>query len=376
VDEARTARAEVLLSGSIDWEFLLNLAARHGLMPLLHWHLSRRFPGRAPVPAMRALEELFRGNLQSNLRLAAELARVLKILEANRIRAVSFKGPVLAVACYGNLALREFSDLDLLLQPSDILPARDLLLADGYLPEFALTPAQERALLRSDCQYNFQKFDGQLRVELHWDILPRYWGQHFDCTGWLARRQEVALGSVLVPSLLPEDLIVILCVHGTKHGWERMAWITDLVELLRAHPQLDWNAIEKQAADARVSNLLLLGLGLAHRLHGAALPAGILLRIQQDAEVQSMMDEVCQGLAGPVREAWELHRFLLRGLSARRRIAYLFRSVLTSTPAEWSLVSLPAALFPLYSVVRVARLSGKYSARLWRGRAPENPRNS
>lgn len=371
LDEATTARAAALLSPEQDWNLLVAQATRHGLAPLLHWHLSRRFPGRAPEPVARQLEERFRANLQANLKLAAELIRMLSILDANQILAIPFKGPVLAVGCYGNLALREFNDLDLLLRPPDILPASDLLLADGYAPEYALSPTQEKALLRSDCQYAFQKFDGQLRVELHWDIVPRYCGLHFDRTSWFARRQSVTLGSAMVPSLSPEDLLLVLCVHGAKHGWERMMWITDVTELLRTCPRLDWDFITQQADAAGVRSLLILGLGLAQRLLGAAPPVEVLSEIQRDSHVRSMMDEVCSGLARTAREAWEVHRFLLRGLSLERRVSYLIRSALTPTPAEWSLVNLPGPLFPLYSVVRLARLTGKYAARAVRRRPPE-----
>ncbi len=373
LEEAHAARAEALLSGGPEWELVLALAGRHGLVPLLHWHLAHRFPGRAPAPVELFLEEQFHAGLQSNLRLAAELLRILRLLGEHRIPAIAYKGAALACAFYGNLALREFSDLDLLLRQEDVLRARDLLLADGYVPEYAFTAPQERAMLATACEYNFWKFEGRLQVELHWDIVPRNWGLHLDPGSWFARRQSVAMGAAMVPSLCPEDLLLVLCVHGAKHGWERMAWITDLAELLRTCPRLDWDLVSRQADAAGARRLLLLGLGLAQRLFGAAPPVRVLSEIHRDSHVQSMIEEVCQGLARPGREPWVLHRFLLRGLGPRQRFAYLLRSMLTPTPAEWNLMNLPAPLFPLYSVLRLARLTGKYAARAWRGR-PEDPR--
>ncbi|MGH9602842.1 MAG: nucleotidyltransferase domain-containing protein, partial [Terriglobales bacterium] len=288
LDEARSARAQVLLAGELDWNTLLKLASRHALAPLLHWHLSRRFPGRAPQSAAHLLAEQFRANVQSNLKLAAELIRVLKLLEGEKIFAIPFKGPALTAALYGNLALRESSDLDLLLRPDHVLPARDVLLADGYVPEYDLTPAQERALLRSDCQYTFQKFDGQLRIELHWDIVPRYCGVRLDPARWFERAQSITLTSVTVPSLSPEDLLLVLCVHGAKHAWERAAWIVDVAELLRVYPALDFTYVAQQASAARARRHLRVGLGLAHQLLEVQLPPEFAREIEQDAMARSL----------------------------------------------------------------------------------------
>lgn len=368
LDDTQAARAGALLSGNLDWDLLLSLAEPHGLAPLLHWHLSRLFPGRVPAASARRLEDQFRANLQANLKLTAELVRILKLLDAQKITAIPFKGAVLAVALYGNLALREFGDLDLILRSDDILRARDTLLADGYLPEYDLSPVQEKALLASDCQYTFQKFDGQLRVELHWDIVPRYVGLHFARDRWFARCENITLAATTIPSLSPEDLLLVLCVHGAKHGWQRLAWITDVAELLRTYPGLNWQYIAKEADAAEARPLLRLGLGLAHRLLERDIPAEWRQEIQQDAVIQSMLEEVCLGLTRTIQEPWELHRFLLRTMRPAQRLRYLVRSALTPTPAEWGLVNLPPFLSPLYSILRLARLSAKYVARVARFR--------
>jgi hypothetical protein len=210
-------------------------------------------------------------------------------------------------------------------------------------------------------------------VELHWDILPRYCGLHFDRTGWFARRQTVTLTSAAVPSLSPEDLLLVLCVHGAKHGWERLMWITDVAALLHTQPALEWDLVIRQADEAGVRRLLLLGLGLAERLLDAAPPAGLMSEARRDPHVRCMIDEVCQNLTRTAREPWEAHRFLLRGFGPGKRISYLLRSAFTSTPAEWGLVDLPGPLFPLYSVLRLARLTGKYATRVLRGAPPERP---
>ncbi|MGH9651665.1 MAG: nucleotidyltransferase family protein, partial [Terriglobales bacterium] len=177
---------------------------------------------------------------------------------------------------------------------------------------------------------------------------------------------SVSLASSTVPSLSAEDLLLVLCVHGAKHAWQRLAWVGDVAELLHVFPNLDCRRVSEEADAAGARRLLLLGLGLENRLLGEPLPAELAQQVQQDSLIQPLIEEVCGSLAGPPPENWQLHRFWMRTLKPGERAAYVLRSALTSTPAEWSLVNLPAFLFPLYVPLRLARLVAKYAARLWR----------
>lgn len=44
VDAARVGKIHTLVHGSFDWDYLLRLAARHRLAPMLYRHLSRMCP--------------------------------------------------------------------------------------------------------------------------------------------------------------------------------------------------------------------------------------------------------------------------------------------------------------------------------------------
>jgi hypothetical protein len=48
---------------------------------------------------------------------------------------VPYKGPVLAAAVYGHLSLRQIRDLDILVHPSEVRPAGELLISQGYRRE-------------------------------------------------------------------------------------------------------------------------------------------------------------------------------------------------------------------------------------------------
>ena len=107
------------------------LRGRHGLVSLLYYQLSTICPESVPGALLNRLKTRFQANLAHNLFLTAELLKLLSLFENHGIPAVPFKGPVLASSVYGNLSLREFSDLDILIHREDFNKAKDLLLLAG-----------------------------------------------------------------------------------------------------------------------------------------------------------------------------------------------------------------------------------------------------
>ena len=139
IDSERSDRIRSLLRDGIDWTHLLRQAKEHGVMPLLCWHLTNHCLDGIPQPLVDRLRDHFHSNARSNLLLTEELLRLLDLLEARGIRAIPFKGPALAASVYGNVALRQFCDLDLLVHASEVSKTRDLLISAGYQPELNLT---------------------------------------------------------------------------------------------------------------------------------------------------------------------------------------------------------------------------------------------
>src|SRR5262245_9722910 len=103
-----------LVNEGIDWQNALDIAQRHRVRPLLHRGLKFACWDAVPQPRQVELESFERSNLQRNLLCTRELLRLLQILQNNGIAVMTFKGPVLASSAYGNLSLREFNDLDLM----------------------------------------------------------------------------------------------------------------------------------------------------------------------------------------------------------------------------------------------------------------------
>ncbi|HEV7589110.1 MAG TPA: nucleotidyltransferase family protein, partial [Longimicrobium sp.] len=298
LDPAQAACVRRLAAGPLDWERLLALAGRHRLVPFLHRHLSD-----APLPpsARAALRLEARAEAHRGLLLAAELRRLLAALESAGVQALAYKGPALAMRAYGDLSLRSFIDLDLLVRPADVPRAIQCLAAAGYAPALALSPAQERWFRRVDGDYPLVHRETGLLVELHARVSSERFCMPISTEALMRRSTTMPLGGGEVRTLGDEDLLLVLCVHGAKHRWKRLEWVAALAALLRAG-RGDARAARVLAAELHARRTLLLGLSLARRLLDAPLPAEVEAEIDADAGLAALAAEAEARLFGGVAE--------------------------------------------------------------------------
>jgi hypothetical protein len=183
------------------------------MVPLLYWNLNGTPSEVVPEAILDDLREHSQDNTLRNLTLTAELRRILAAFGSHEIPIVPYKGPVLAASAYGNLAMREFVDLDVLVHKRDFLRAKELLASIGYRQQERLTPTQERAFMHSDGEYHFAPGEMRDPLELHWEITPRTFSFLLDPESLWDRLERTSLGGASVATLSPEDLLLILCAQ-------------------------------------------------------------------------------------------------------------------------------------------------------------------
>src|SRR6266404_7900788 len=220
----------------LDWSEVLRLAEYHGVLPLAARNLieslclesGRVKEGRGLPPEVeRSLRSAYEANLRRSLWFTAELARIMWHFERRQLRAVPYKGPVLAQSLYRDLGLRSFSDLDFLISPADFDRAKQALAEIGYRPSGEVNPAIERLCLRTGYERSFDSAAGKNLVELQWALLPHFYAldlrmEDLRVEDLLARAGRTVLGEGEVPCLSPEDSLLVLCLHAAKHLWTRL----------------------------------------------------------------------------------------------------------------------------------------------------------
>ena len=182
----------------LDWEWLLRTGRPHGMLPLLHRYLGA-CPNTVPASVFAALDDQFQTNARRTLHLAAELLGLVDRFAAHGVAAVPYKGPTVALRCYGDLALRPFRDLDFLIRTRDLPAAERVLAAEGYRPPPGRTPRQEGASRAITCEDAFWR-DGDI-VELHWAFAPPEFPLPLDLDDVWARLEPLPLGPTLVRTL-------------------------------------------------------------------------------------------------------------------------------------------------------------------------------
>jgi hypothetical protein len=366
---AQAERVLQLLRDDLDWDYLIALVDRHGVIPLFAHNLDSLSAGLVPVQVLANLRNYNQENTRHSLFLTAELCRLMELLQAHGIRAVPFKGPTLALRAYGDVALREFSDLDILVRRQDVLKVRKLLVGEGFKPTPELTSAQEAALLRFDCAYNFTN-DKNIVFDLHWNFAAPH-SFALDINGLWDRLETVTIAGKQLPTVLVEDLLLILCLHGFTHFWERLGWICDVAGLIELHKDIDWESVVNNTTKQGGRRILSLGLVLAGELLEAPIPAEVLQIAQKDAVVRELAEDLKRRLFAETASASGIIDGALLQLRMRERkrdrIGFGLRLAATPRVYDWMLVPLPNRLFFLYYFLRPLRLAGKYGVKLLNG---------
>ena len=367
-DPVRQARIHTLVQQELDWDYILERSSYHGILPLIDRQFQSIDSASIPPAIIATIHSNFNNNFHYNLRLTVELLKLSRLFEQRSIPMLSFKGAVLAQAAYGNLGLRQFVDIDILVPEADVTRASEVLVAQGYQPQFNLTAKQQLLHTKIHSEQWFWHQEKQVCIDLHWSVLRKHYT--FTPTEKILWSQldRVNFTEQSVATLSPEHLLLFLCAHGSKHNWSRLAWICDLAELLRVNRSIDWEYIHSLTGQFGTQRMLYLGLYLAHKLLGTELPPSVLAKCDLDRKLPLLAAEIQESLFQPsvvpvdpnLPDMYHERIYRQTMVAIPDRIWYWIDSLFTPTPLEWEIIDLPQALFPLYYGIRSIRLVLKY----------------
>jgi len=347
-------------ASSLDWPWLLVLAGDQGLLPLLTQKLSHAEPGSIPPDAQHTLKSSFREQMVFDLRMLAEMYRVLDRFAAQGIAVVVTKGPALAQRCYGFSFARQYTDLDFVLRDADILRATETLISLGY--DAKVPPSAIRAG-RPAGEYAFTQLATKLLIELHTEKTFRYYPQQLAVSELLNRKTSVRLGEQDVPALSLEDELLLISIHGAKHFWERLLWIADVAALI-THNSINWDRATAAAREVDAQRMLRIALLLAKNVAGAPLPAAIQIDAESDGGALRLAQRIAARLPHVDEQTMSLvcraqFRIRMRG-GGIPGIAYLLRHSLSPTEDDWLAGSDGERKKAVSAIERPLRLARKY----------------
>jgi hypothetical protein len=365
-----------LLTRDIDWKYLFALLARNRITSLFYYNLNRLSQKSLDNDNRVYLKQYYNSTIKHNLLFKGELLKIVQLLQTHNIRSIPFKGPMLAETIYGNIALREFADLDILVDENDYPAARTLLLKAGYKPLYPTALQDQHRRPRRGHHERFMDNQNEVCLELHWQLAEksRYVLQE-KILPWNFVTQ-IDIEQTQVETFTSEFLLLYLCFHSAKHQWERLSWVCDIAELINNQPDLDWKLVYEMARKFHLRHLLTIGILVADDLLGCNLPAFVrdqpgnhsyMLKRREAAyerffpqkdrvaEQQIKGDEYYVSmydlLSNPMHRAQYLFHFALGRITWQPNVK----------DYEW--IHLPSRIHFLYYAIRPIRLIREYGAK-------------
>jgi hypothetical protein len=273
------------------WNELLEATARHGLQPLFYERLTsgRGSMAKTPESILQALREAFLVSGASNELLYQDLRQVLRKLRERDIPVIVLKGAHLAELVYEQPALRPMGDIDILVRQPDLSKTAASLCQMGYCWKTEALACRQEALeawLKEEPLAEhltpFLTRPPHPPIEVHWTIdrahaapLQGLWSR--------ARRATIAGEETMV--LSPEDLLLHLCLHASRHQFEfGLRLLYDIRTALdRYGREIQWDRVRSRIRDWGVERSAYMALRLARELTNASVPHALLEEIEPQA---------------------------------------------------------------------------------------------
>lgn len=259
------------------WQALDRMAALHRLQPLLHHH--HRADPAIPEVVRTHWAEVYRASALSALALSADLSATAGLLEQAGMAPLALKGAWLAWHAYPHPALRPMRDLDLLLTPDTVIPAFELLQANGYRQDGAHHLTLEETV-RLDKHMPPLVSPRGITIELHqrlWEVDGRM--DHAAPSAGEAAIRARAIRSGALAFLAPQDTLAHLIIHAVyDHRLDCGPLVLSDIAFLLAAAPVDWDAFwaEAHAGGWQRGAHLVLALVKAHAPSAAiSLPADL-----------------------------------------------------------------------------------------------------
>lgn len=244
------------------WDSLLQLAGRQNVAGRLN-RVFKYHADQLPASLLARFRAIYFGSLVRNVTLAEKGVQVVNVLQEAGIACLLLKGMALSQQLYGDLACRNSLDIDLLVQPKDVIQAAQLLEGLGYhfkgWPDRNWNPADcydsgwqvTKVEINFDCPASEVAINYHL-VDLHWDLSGTWWlGRLLQTANWnvFDRAYQLAVPELnqqaFIPTLSLEDSFVFLVIHaGVNHLFGEFSQFIDLDYFIRIYRhKLNWSLV-------------------------------------------------------------------------------------------------------------------------------------
>lgn len=359
VDHTKDQQIGEILKAGVDWKYIRETAIQHGIIPLLYKRLKDDMEDLVPAEILSEFRNLFMANAINNIQMTQQLLQVLDLLADAGVEAMPFKGPALAIQAYGDLSMRSFCDLDILIHKNDFDQVYKLLVNSGFTPYVLIDSEiiKKFILLQKDFPFS----GPNIHIEIHWKITEKFISIPLNIEQIWNQNRVILLFNREIKTFNPEDDLILLCIHGLLHFWQELKWISDLSYLINNYPDLNWDKIIHLTENIGIKRIVTIGFFLAQEYGGVILPLKIRKLFTLDLFFHNITDIISNNFFLERKIILTPPHYYLKSRERIRdhlnyTLYYFSYEILIPNQYDFKYITLPSPLFPFYVVVRPLRL--------------------
>ena len=351
---------------AVDWSRFMALATNHHVLPLVQRALKSR-PESVPAAWLGRLRASQTAIAAYNLRAAATLRRLQERLAADGIPLVPIKGPALAWLAYGDVALRQFEDLDLIVRRGDLLQAVAILEQEGFRLRELAAGVDRRAFLETWQNWALEK-PGFPPLDLKPVLISHALSDPASADFMEAACRPLpaaAAAGLRAPG--PAAMLLAVCLDGAGEMWVKLSAVADVGALLAQHADLDWVRVLDEAKRWGQRRSLLVGARLAEILLDAKPPEAFRTGLAGDSTARRLAETAAARLRTEAPRQGIVFRQAVFAFRTRERLRdrwrFIRRLLFVPGAYEFTRWAWPRALRPFYAWARPFRLAWTVAVR-------------
>ncbi len=250
-----------------DWENVAEMIRLNGVSAIFFHSISKAgLKNHIPEPFRSVLQQSYYANITRNTWVELELLRILTYLKSLDIPVIPLKGILLGKFVFGDTALRQSNDIDLLVDRKHGQYVWDSLKTQGYLRAGVAHDHWHEEHWEDYAKHFPALNNGKISLEIHQSLFPSCPELEGIMNDVWKRARSEKFNGIDVFTLSLEHQLLFLSYHLDTHvdiGQFQLRLYLDLAEIItKFNSEIDWKYLLEIGKQAQLLEKLLINLHL------------------------------------------------------------------------------------------------------------------
>ena len=272
-----------------NWDNFISLSYSHGNFPLVY-NTLKEFNELIPQNTLSLMRSRYFDIVKLNMLMTKELIKLVQELEEKNIDIITFKGPTLSKLAYDDVISRQYLDLDILIKEDNIFEMALLLKKLNYKIDLDPKYLKNKTLFTIGSDFSiFSK--NNIHIEVHWHLFRKLINSSINQYSIWDNKNIVSINDKEIATIEINNYLLYLCVHGSKHLWERIEWVND-IHMLISKNDIDWEYLILLSKELKVKKMFLLGILISDEFFSTNIPIFIFDKIKKDSTLKKSLEGI------------------------------------------------------------------------------------